>query len=349
MHSLDPPKPHSQDSGFAQPAKNANPAARKGANPPATDPKADPPAPSRRCPNSTSPKACRPVGAEVCASRRPESSVQDHPKETSHATGALRGLQHLHAPDVGADQGAVAGVQLSNAAPTQGRFAHELQVLGGLPGARIGVPSPSGLTDATPKGVILPLHRPPGRPTSVSSTLHVDQPILNVLTILPASILRHVARGLPDAWEYVWELLNRLPGMKHAELPIPQLRNLRAAGNRVASNLNPLWHPLCHPTHAPHRPLTVNIIGRFSESELFLIPVIAIPDRPNHKYASNIFNPRAGDSFQEPASALIGEVSPPVRAAHRIAGRGAAPVRNVKPSRVAPAPPFCWGTMLPAA
>jgi hypothetical protein len=42
-------------------------------------------------------------------------------------------------------------------------------------------------------------------------------------------------------------------------------------------------------------------------------------------------------------------VSPPVRGAHRITGTGAAPVRTVKPSRVAPAPPFCWGTMLPAA
>ena len=274
--------------------------------------------------------------------------MQDHPKETSHATGALRGLQHLHAPDVAADQN-VRGVELKQVPTTPQRLAHEFWVFGRHPTARIAVSGQGGLSNRTPKGVVLPLHRPPGRPKSVRSTLHVDQPILNVLTILPASILRHVARGLADAWEYVWELLNRLPGMKHAELPIPQLRNLRAAGNRVASNLNPLWHPLCHPTHAPHRPLTVNIIGRFSESELFLIPVTAIPDRPNHKYASNIFNPRAGDSFQEPASALIGEVSPPLRGAHRIAGRGAAPVQTVKPSRVAPAPPFCWGTMLPAA
>lgn len=77
----------------------------------------------------------------------------------------------------------------------------------------------------------MPFQRPPELLQCASVTLHADQSVFSVPTILPASILRQVARGLADASEYVQEVLNRLPGMRQAELSTL----LAPAGNRPTS------------------------------------------------------------------------------------------------------------------
>jgi len=60
-----------------------------------------------------------------------------------------------------------------------------------------------------------------------------------------------------DPWEYVRDVLNRLPGMKQSQLPIPQLRYAALLGTeRLASKLNRFWRLLCHSAHVPHRTVT---------------------------------------------------------------------------------------------
>ena len=58
-------------------------------------------------------------------------------------------------------------------------------------------------------------------------------------------------RGI-DLWEYVREVLNRLPGMKQTKLPIPQLRDAALLETeRQTCKLNLLWHLLCRSAHGP--------------------------------------------------------------------------------------------------
>ena len=117
-----------------------------------------------------------------------------HHYQTSDPTGAIHRPRQVQAPNITADQGIVPGVQLGNMPAKQQRVADQFEVFRRLPGA--GAASRRDLTDATPKGVVLPLHRPPRLLRCVSSTLHTNQPILSVPTILPTSNLRQVAPGV---------------------------------------------------------------------------------------------------------------------------------------------------------
>jgi hypothetical protein len=67
-------------------------------------------------------------------------------------------------------------------------------------------------------------------------------------------------------WEYMREVLNRLPGMKQSGLTIPQLRDAALLETeRQALKLNRPWHPSCHSAHALHRTLTLISCGASAE------------------------------------------------------------------------------------
>ena len=117
-----------------------------------------------------------------------------HPEQSTNTTGTVHALRKVQAPDVGADQGVVVGIQIHYVPTKQHWVADELQILSDLltAGAAVG----GNLTNPAAHHIVLPFNPTPGALRRVRLTLNLHQPVLSIPRIFTPPITCHVALGI---------------------------------------------------------------------------------------------------------------------------------------------------------